>query len=165
MKLKAALDYGLKELERLQLLEPDEADAYNGAVKEATKELVAGDAVAAARRVRIEFLAPLEAALNARVTVALLTRAVQAKYGERMGRKDRSRWNEIQRRFDAGDAEVDLSAEDAKWLTDVWFDDRVQDNAFDAARARWAEVLDGELDRIRERLKDPKAEISAPPAS
>lgn len=166
MKITAALPYGLTEDEETMLLERQEIDAVNGEIARVTAGMDPRDqnAINLARKERLKIVEPLASRLLTRVTLRLVTQAAGIRFGDAMGKTDRQAWKRVRTMLEAETDVITASPEDAKWLADLVGHSTVQERAF-AARAPfvntplWAEELDAEMDRVREKLKNPDAEV------
>lgn len=159
MLLKAALPYELKDAERIQYLEPDEADLYNKKFAEALGQMPLGhpQAVVIQRKTRQDFLATIGAdKITARVTTYLFRIAVKTKYGEKMPKKDRKIWTRFLDRLEDDIPELELSAEDAVWVRDL-FTENVLDS-YPPELAKHVNVLEVEVERIRDEVAKPKTD-------
>ncbi len=167
MKLRLDLDYRLKEGEEATFLDGDEADQINRTVAQALaalpKEMPAVDRAVHAqiisRATREAACAPLRSTWGSRVSSLLLRVAVERiKYKERIPRTEGAKtpgkwWGKIVEQLDDRPPALELSAAQALWLTEVWFDDAVQ-NGFEAQLQRWVNVLDEYMTRLKAELTE-----------
>lgn len=171
MKVNIALPYNLTTDEQAALLERDEVRDVNARIVALTEHLDPRDpkAINRAQGIQGEFLQNLDAALLARVTTRLVSGAVAVRYADKMGKRDRQTWKRLLDLLEEDAAEIAVSVDDVKWLVELLEDANVQDRAFAArppflSTPLWAEVLDEEVERLRQALKNPDAEVVAPAA-
>lgn len=181
MKLKLDLPYTLRpgdigplvELEELEILEGEARTQLKG-IEEREMTPFTRDVVA--RRCQTALIASTPN-LKARASARLLRDAINLRYLKEtpkgmvldMPRDKKSErnpgvwWGEIDEQLNGHPDDLSLPINQLTWLVEVWSDPKVQDG-FEPSRQRFVNLMDQEMARVSELVKNPAAEVSAPQA-
>jgi hypothetical protein len=114
--------------------------------------------------VRTEYLQQKSVELNARVSSYLLRTMMGFKYKESMPRTEGNAmpgkwWGKMLDELDEYPEELELSPNQAAWITGVWFEEKVQ-NSWQSALQKWVNTFEEEMTRLRDLCQNPKSELS-----
>jgi hypothetical protein len=166
MKLNLEADYRIKEGEEGHFADSFEVDGANLKIAAALEQLSPEDrktarAAVVARKATDEYFDPLRAQFGPRVSAFLLRMAMAIKYKERIPRTEGARtpgkwWGRILDELDDRPPALELTAAQALWLTEVWFDDAVQ-NGFEPKYQRWLNAFEENMAALRDEVNPPEA--------